>query len=85
MPTDPYNIKAPGNEKRHGWIYPVADDGSDAIEPGVGDIKDEVSEALEKRLDIYPNTYHSTDEVNDGEYYLLLTKSSMLTILQILS
>ena len=49
--TDPYNIKAPGNERRHNYMI---DDESDAIEVGVGDIKDEMSE---KGLSIYgPDT-----------------------------
>ena len=71
--TEPVDI-----QRRHGFHYVAVD--NEVGEHDIADMKDEASDTLEKRLNIYPNTYHSTDEVDDGECYPLRSQSSMLTM-----
>ena len=70
----------PSIHRRLGPAYPAVDDEVGETEHDIADMGNEASETLEKRLNIYPNTYHSTDEVDDGECYPLRSQSSMLTM-----
>lgn len=70
----------PSIHRRLGSPYLAVDDEVGETEHDVANMGDEASETLEKRLNIYPNTYHSTDEVGDGERYPLRSQRCMLTM-----